>query len=189
MLFADEEHYQFYLEKTERLQPDCYLRALIYTVGICPDTRYRWTRLYDERTRCIEPEQVNEPWQTDGSSKVTRLAFQLFTDGTPSALTDTENNREKEDFAECQRYSVSDVFCCEYAPYFMEAVKIRYPEYCTGRGINRVVEQSSSTYHSLSSAKHAQALDTLLDRITAADNTQYLQDFLQQETEDEPELC
>ena len=27
-------------------------------------------------------------------------------------------------------YSPEDLFCCEFAPYFMEGVKIRYPEYC-----------------------------------------------------------
>ena len=26
--------------------------------------------------------------------------------------------------------SPEDLFCCEFAPYFMEGVKIRYPEYC-----------------------------------------------------------
>ena len=31
---------------------------------------------------------------------------------------------------ECREYSVSDLFCCGYARYFWEAVKIRYPEYC-----------------------------------------------------------
>ena len=25
---------------------------------------------------------------------------------------------------------VKDLFCCEFAPYFMEGVKIRYPGYC-----------------------------------------------------------
>lgn len=27
-------------------------------------------------------------------------------------------------------YSPEDLFCCEFAPYFMEGVKIRYPKYC-----------------------------------------------------------
>ena len=26
-------------------------------------------------------------------------------------------------------YAVSEIFCCSYAPYFWEAIKIRYPEY------------------------------------------------------------
>ena len=31
---------------------------------------------------------------------------------------------------ECRKYSVSDIFCCSYAMYFWEGIKLRYPEYC-----------------------------------------------------------
>ena len=27
-------------------------------------------------------------------------------------------------------FTPNDLFCCEFAPYFMEGIKIRYPEYC-----------------------------------------------------------
>ena len=71
------------------------------------------------------PESLHSEWQTGGSLKVTRLAFQLFTDGTPSAFLCLD----KPDIVECKRYSVSDIFCCGYAPFFVEAIKLRYPEY------------------------------------------------------------
>lgn len=32
--------------------------------------------------------------------------------------------------AECREYTVGQIFCCEYAKYFLEAIKLRYPEYC-----------------------------------------------------------
>ena len=32
---------------------------------------------------------------------------------------------------QCRRYSVEDLFCCCYAPYFWQAIQIRYPEYAT----------------------------------------------------------
>ncbi len=32
---------------------------------------------------------------------------------------------------ECRRYTVEELFCCAYAPYFWQAVQIRYPEYVT----------------------------------------------------------
>ena len=73
--------------------------------------------------------------QTGTSAKVMRLAFQLFTDGTPTAYSGEDC--EKEDFRECQKYSVSDVFCCEYAPYFMQSVQIRYPEYFPERSLTQ----------------------------------------------------
>ncbi len=31
---------------------------------------------------------------------------------------------------EYRYYTVEDLFCCGYAPYFWEAVRLRYPEYC-----------------------------------------------------------
>ena len=37
---------------------------------------------------------------------------------------------EEDQLKECQYYTVEDLFCCGYARYFWEAIKIRYPEYC-----------------------------------------------------------
>lgn len=34
-----------------------------------------------------------------------------------------EEGREKS-------FTPEDLFCCEFAPYFMEGIKVRYPEYC-----------------------------------------------------------
>ena len=48
IMFESEEHYSFYVEKAGQLHADGYLKALIYTVGICHDTRSRWARFYDE---------------------------------------------------------------------------------------------------------------------------------------------
>ena len=127
--FADDEHLEFYNEQAGRLNPVCYLKALIYTLGVCPDTRRRFDALYDAKGKAIVPGAVHCAWQTSGSLKVTRLAFQLFTDGTPSAYL----SPGRPDFDECGRYSVSDIFCCGYAPYFVEAIKLRYPEYLGGR--------------------------------------------------------
>ena len=135
IMFESEEHYSFYVEKAGQLHADGYLKALIYTVGICHDTRSRWARFYDEAARTIKPEVITEGWQTGTTVKLTRLAFQLFTDGTPTALSFDENDKQTEDFSECSRYSVSDIFCCGFAPFFVEAVKLRYPEYFSRRNV------------------------------------------------------
>ena len=31
--------------------------------------------------------------------------------------------------SECKQYTVEELFCCAYAPYFWQAIQIRYPEY------------------------------------------------------------
>ena len=90
-MFASKEHYEFFKQTCERLNADCYLKALIYTVGISEDTRSRWSSFYDEKERTIKPEVINSGWQTSGSVRITRLAFQLFTDSTPTAIDYDKN--------------------------------------------------------------------------------------------------
>jgi len=130
MIFKNDAHRAFYDQQTAANKNDCYTKALIYTLGICEDTRRRFDSIYDAKDRSIVPEALYAEWQTGGSMKVTRLAFQLFTDGTPTAYSDPE----KPDVKECQKYSVSDIFCCEFAPFFVEAIRVRYPEYMSERG-------------------------------------------------------
>ena len=37
----------------------------------------------------------------------------------------------EEQLSECSQYSVEELFCCSYAPFFWQAIQIRYPEYVT----------------------------------------------------------
>ena len=91
---------------------------------------------------------------TSGSVKVTRLAFQLFTDTTPTARTYNEaKSRVVEDFDECKRYRVSDIFCCGYAPYFVEAVTLRYPEHMRERAIIETARIEQEKYNHLAAAE------------------------------------
>ena len=122
--FADEAHKAFFMERLQKLRPDPYLKSLIYTLGVCRDTRRNFDSIYDGGRHAIVPGAIRQPWQTGNSLKVTRLAFQLFTDTTPTAFMGGAN-----DIDECRRYSVSDIFCCSFAPYFFEAINIRYREY------------------------------------------------------------
>ena len=128
MVFADEEHEKFYIEKLGQARyQDCYHQALIYVLGISRDTREHFDQIYNIKTGNIRPKCLNEGWQTSGSVKVVRLAFNLYTNGTPSV----DNYKSKdEQIDECSEYSISDIFCCGYALYFWEGIKLRYPEYC-----------------------------------------------------------
>jgi hypothetical protein len=126
--FVGEKHLSFFdqLLAGESNPNDPYAKALLYTLGICPDTRRNIGLLYDQKKQSIIPEAIYAGWQTSGSAKVTRLAFNLFTDNTPTAYS---NMRAPPNVLEIKDYSVSNIFCCEYAPYFVEAIKLRYPEY------------------------------------------------------------
>lgn len=126
--FSSREHQRFYKEYIEKCQPqDTYHQALVYCLGIDQDTRKHIDRIFDFKTNLIKPECLFEGWQTGGSQKVVRLAFNLYTNGTPSVF-DFENEGAEVQLRECRKYTVEDIFCCGYARYFWEAVKIRYPE-------------------------------------------------------------
>ena len=128
MVFANEEHEKFYYEKLEQARyQDCYHKALIYILGISGDTRNHFSQIYDIKSGFIKPECLHQGWQTSGSVRVVRLAFNLYTDGTPSV---DDYKRKDEQIRECREYSVSDIFCCGYAMYFWQGIKLRYPEYC-----------------------------------------------------------
>lgn len=105
-----------------------YHKALCYCIGMNEDTRRNVDRIYNFKTGCVKPECLHEGWQTSGSAKVVRMAFNLYCNGTPS-VDDEQGTEEQVD--ECRRYSVEDLFCCCYAPYFWQAIQIRYPEYAT----------------------------------------------------------
>ena len=108
--FISEAHEKFYYEKIQKVrEADVYHKALCYCIGMNEDTRRNVDRIYNFKTGCVKPECLHEGWQTSGSAKV-----------------DTE-----EQVDECRRYSVGDLFCCCYAPYFWQAIQIRYPEYAT----------------------------------------------------------
>ena len=100
MVFANEEHEKFYYEKLEQARyQDCYHKALIYILGISDDTRNHFSQIYDMKSGYVKPECLHQGWQTSGSVKVVRLAFNLYTDGMPSV---DDNESRDEQVSECK---------------------------------------------------------------------------------------
>ena len=87
-----------------------------------------WTEFMILKKAYVKPECLYEGWQTSGSMKVVRMAYNLYCNGTPSVYG--LSKMQKEQLEECSCYTVEELFCCGYARYFWEAIKIRYPEYC-----------------------------------------------------------
>ena len=122
--FISETHEMFFYEYLEKVRyQDVYHQALIYTLGIRNDTRKNVDRIYDFEIGCVKPECLQEGWQTSGSARVVRLAFNLYSNGTPSVdnVADVD-----EQLSECRCYGVEEIFCCSYAPYFWQATKSKY---------------------------------------------------------------
>lgn len=95
---------------------DSYYSSFFYCVGISEDTRNHVDRMFDFKERLIKPGALHEGWQTGGSARLTRLAFNLW-----------NGYVEKGEESLSTPY---EMFDCGYAPYFYEAIRIKYPEYC-----------------------------------------------------------
>lgn len=117
-VFADVNHEERYELLRERILrdptafKDNYRESLCYLLALNLDCYNHITDLYDFEENCIIPDAVNSAWQTSSSRRTTDLAFNLFT-GSCLWCEGEES-----------RCAVSEIFNCDYAPYFMEAVKI-----------------------------------------------------------------
>ena len=130
IIFKNKEHEKFFQDYLSKCRyQDVYHRALVYCLGISRDTRVNVNRIYDFKTGCVKTECLREGWQTSGSMKIVRMAFNLYCNGTPS-VHDYDDSDTVGQLRECQCYTVEDLFCCSYARYFWEAIKIRYPDEC-----------------------------------------------------------
>lgn len=128
ILYQDSEHYTFTMEKLRQLQeagykPDVYALSLCYTLGVCADTRAHFDDLFDMAEHGIKLDGLQEGWQTSGTRKVTRLAFNLWNGCTYDSPEDADVCKHS------PSYGVDEIFCCGYQPYFMQAVRLRFPEY------------------------------------------------------------
>lgn len=112
IIFISDAHEKFYYEKLKEVRyQDVYHKALVYCLGISDDTRRNIYSIYDFKTGCVKTECLHEGWQTSGSMRVVRMAYNLYCNGTPSVL-DYDDAEEQVD--ECRRYTVEELFCCAY---------------------------------------------------------------------------
>ena len=127
MKFIDREHKEFWNEKYAEMQrmgkTDDYYKSIVYVLSVCPTTREHFDEIFDLKNGEINIDSINEGFQTGSSEKVTRMAFSLWN----RCNYDSENDIR--DGKVSSYYNVSEIFCCSYAPYFYEGIKIRYPEY------------------------------------------------------------
>lgn len=121
MKFLDETHEQAYTALMQRMNAsdrDVYRQALAYLLTLDTVCAEHIDNIYDFSEQCINPECLADGWQTSTSLKTCRLAFNLFTDGI--SWCDEENR---------SLVTPAKLFCCSLAPYYFEAIKLRYPEY------------------------------------------------------------
>lgn len=77
--FKGKEHEKFYEEYLEKCRyQDVYHQALVYCLGIDRDTRENVNKIYNFKTGCVKTECLQEGWQTSGSLRIVRMAFNLY---------------------------------------------------------------------------------------------------------------
>ena len=95
IIFISDAHEKFYYEKLQEVRyQDVYHKALCYCLGINGDTRKNADRIYNFKTGSVKTKCLHEGWQTSGSLKVVRMAFNLYCNSTPS-VWDYEDAEEQ----------------------------------------------------------------------------------------------
>lgn len=108
-VLRSEKTYLTHLNRCKAM--DSYHRALIYILTAVPALRNNIDACFNFEKDEIKPESLAAGWQTSGTTKLTRFAYNLW---------------NGYDDKSCTPY---DLFDCSFAPYMYEAVKLRYPEY------------------------------------------------------------
>lgn len=127
--FADDKHWQCFTSIINQMQQsDVYHMAVAYLLALDTVTRQHVSDIFDFDEDCIKLDALQKPWQTGTSRKTTRLAFNLWNGYCTDGQTYTDEEGYTADLPS-GNYSVADIFSCSYAPYYWEAIKIRFPEY------------------------------------------------------------
>lgn len=116
MKFKDKQHELAYKEFKLRAgvrEYDKERQSLFYLLSLLDETRRNITDLYNFEENWIEIEGLSQGWQTGGTTKITKLAFNLY------------NGWRGEDGENCSPlhlFSVSE----DNREYLLEAIRVRF---------------------------------------------------------------
>lgn len=118
MKFKSAAHKERYFNVLSRMKcNDCYHRSAAYLMALVP---MGYDDVFDFQQDMIKHEGLYAAWQTHSSIRATRLMFNLWN------FTNKDYAAENPETT-YHHYTVEDIFYnLEYAPYFYEAVLIRY---------------------------------------------------------------
>ena len=116
MIFENKYHELRYNDLMSRMKKnDCYHRAVAYLMALAdllPED------VFDFERDVIKHAGLNKGWQTSSTRKTTRLMYNLWNGWAYESASDD---------AVSLYYTVDNIFDnYQYAPYFFEAVRIRY---------------------------------------------------------------
>lgn len=96
IIFKNREHEKFYKEYLQKCRyQDVYHRALVYCLGTDRDTREHVDSIYNFKSGCVRTECLHEGWQTSGSVRIVRMAFNLYCNGKGGIKLQQRINRKR----------------------------------------------------------------------------------------------
>ena len=129
IIYKDKDHelnYNFLLQLMTRITST--RKAVAYLLALEPLCFEHCRELYDFHEDNTIPEGLDKAWHTSASRRTTRLAFNLyngyFSDGETYICSDGF-----EEMLPSRFYTPYTFFGCEDAPYYVEALKIRFPKF------------------------------------------------------------
>lgn len=129
MLFKNTDHelnYNSLLQLIKRISSN--RKAVAYLLALDPICFEHCRELYDFYEDITIPEGLDKAWHTSSSRRTTRLAFNLYN----GYFSDGETYIGSDGFEEMlpsRFYTPYTFFNCEDAPYYVEALKIRFPKF------------------------------------------------------------
>ena len=120
MKFRNQEHKdRFYALLGQMTCQDDYHKSAAYLMTLDDVLNKHVSEIYDFDERIINSEKIGEGWQTDTSVKTFRLMTNLW------------NNRSVDygdkSLKSSSCYAIAEIFDSEYAPFYWEAIKLRFP--------------------------------------------------------------
>lgn len=127
ILFRDDKHKELFVNWCDELhiKEDPEYLAALYLLAMDEVTRDHSREIFDFENLCIIPDSINRDWQTGTSSKTTRLLFNLYN----YTIHNDVNSEGEEVEGSSYSYTPAVIFASAYAPYYVQAIQIRYPEY------------------------------------------------------------
>ena len=105
---------------------DEYHKAAAYLLSLDVVCREHIADLFDFDEDVIRPDGLEKDWQTGTSRKTSRLLFNLWN----GHCSDGQKGKDEDGYEvelPSENYAVDNIFNCSYAPYYCEAIRIRFP--------------------------------------------------------------
>ena len=131
LAFRNEQHEDFFywaLRKAKNTGRE--YQALFYCLGLSKRTRDHYDSVYDFEKDKVKDDWLSEYWiNEDDIGSIVRMGYDLYLENTPVRYGDGGDMMEK--VREFAHYVPDRLFSTSYAFYFIQAIRIRYPDYCS----------------------------------------------------------